>query len=744
MALEPFIPIAVWYTGGRARATMVRPPDADSPTTWRRDLETIKACGFNTVRCWVDWASAEPRPGVYDFRTLNLLMDLTQELGLRVICQLYLDSAPDWLVNSYPDCRYVSADGTGVDSQGAPGYCYDNPGVHAAAERFMQETARQLVNRPNFYAWDLWSEPHIVQWGYFDYLSQPAVFCYCHHTVQRFRDWLRAKYGDLETLNRAWYRSFSSWDVIPAPKFISLMTYTEYIDWIQFIMDKLAADLRWRHETIRSVDHHVTTSHSAVPSVLTLPLDEQGSPDDWRMPASVDVWGTSLYPKHVGAKETNDPSFRAAMLSSTRSACTAVGAPYWLGELQAGHGYVGMFASHMTATDARHYIWHPLAHAAKGLCFYAWHPMSSGYESGGFGMAHLDGSPSDRALAAGAITKVVDAHQPLFYNAQPTPAQAAVCWNVNANIMWLCMREKRHYVPSRCYIGAYRALFEQHIPADYVHPDQIAAGELARYKLLALPFAFMLPRASAAALEQWVAGGGVLLAEARTAWNDETGYCGEAIPGFGLEQVFGAREAGAQGVDEGAPLPIRVLKAHPALPLLREGDVLLGAAFKQVLESRGGEVVAVFEDGQPAIVANRYGAGWAVLVGTLLSYGFYRFGRESAQGANGGKLLQGLAQLAGVQGPVGVKAALPQQVEAQLHEGVGDDGAPYRLLYVFNHAEQEQEMTLRLALPEGAWSAGDIVTGEAVALTTEAGQTRDPSLRLKLEPHGIQVLHLAQ
>ena len=59
-----------------------------------------------------------------------------------------------------------------------------------------------------------------------------------------------------------------------------------------------------------------------------------------------------------------------------------------------------MFASHMTATDTRHYTWHPLAHGAKGLCFYAWYPMSSGYESGGFGMANLDGTPSDRALAA--------------------------------------------------------------------------------------------------------------------------------------------------------------------------------------------------------------------------------------------------------------------------------------------------------------------------------------------------------
>jgi hypothetical protein len=69
----------------------------------------------------------------------------------------------------------------------------------------------------------------------------------------------------------------------------------------------------------------------------------------------VEVWGTSLYPKHVGARDTQHAFFRSAMLTSTRSACDANDAPYWLGELQAGHGYVGMFAASMTADDARHY-----------------------------------------------------------------------------------------------------------------------------------------------------------------------------------------------------------------------------------------------------------------------------------------------------------------------------------------------------------------------------------------------------
>jgi beta-galactosidase len=711
MKRDEFIPFAVWYTGGRTRATMVRPPEPGAREAWKKDLSNIQRCGFNTVRGWVDWATAEPQPGDYHFEALDLLMELAEEEKLRVIIQIYLDSAPDWLVKYYPDCRYISAGGVPVDSQGAPGYCYDHPGVHQAAEAFLGVLAAHVADQPNFYAWDLWSEPHIVQWGYFDFLPQPAIFCYCSHTVQRFRDWLKQKYGDIQALNAAWYRQFSSFDVVPAPKFISLMSYTDYIDWIAFIQEKLAQDLIWRQQAVRRYDQHLSTSHSAVPSLLTLPLDEQGSPDDWKMAQAVEVWGTSFYPKHVGAKESNDPSFRAAMLDSTRSACDTTDAPYWLGEVQAGHGYVGMFASHMTETDARFYTMSPLAHGAKGLCFYAWQPMSSGYESAGFGMANLDGSPSERALAAGALAGAISQDMPAFYRAKPVRAEAAVCWNNYANIMWQCMRQPWHYIPSRCYLGAYRAMYQEHLPVDFVHPDHFSSS-LDQYRLLYLPFAFMLPQAAIPRIEAFVQQGGVVLAEARTAWNDEKGYCGLAVPGFGLEKVFGCREKGAQGVDEGVPVPIRITRAHPAIPLLKPGEIMMGARFREALEplAESAEVVGEFEDGSPAIVVHRYGDGWAVFAGTLLSLGFYKTGDAGA-----GKLLKGLRHLARIEPPVeveGVEAGI--DIETCLLEGTEPDGQPYWFLFAFNHTGQVVKPRLGIKLPSGDYYAHDSFTQQPV------------------------------
>ena len=52
-------------------------------------------------------------------------------------------------------------------------------------------------------------------------------------------------------------------------------------------------------EAVRGADKtHFITSHAAVPALFTSPTDGFGEPDDWKMAAVADAFGTSLYPKH--------------------------------------------------------------------------------------------------------------------------------------------------------------------------------------------------------------------------------------------------------------------------------------------------------------------------------------------------------------------------------------------------------------------------------------------------------------
>ena len=55
---QAFFPVAVWYSGGTARAPMLSPIDAGSAAaSGATDLKKIKGLGFNTVRTWVEWSA---------------------------------------------------------------------------------------------------------------------------------------------------------------------------------------------------------------------------------------------------------------------------------------------------------------------------------------------------------------------------------------------------------------------------------------------------------------------------------------------------------------------------------------------------------------------------------------------------------------------------------------------------------------------------------------------------------------
>ncbi|HVX66511.1 MAG TPA: beta-galactosidase, partial [Bryobacteraceae bacterium] len=422
-----FFPMAVWYGGGKARAPMLEPGPRAKKEAWRGDLRRIKSLGFNTIRCWMDWASGEPSEKQYRFDTLDVLLELAEQEGLKVILQVYMDSAPDWVGRKYPDALFVSSNGERIRPESSPGYCLDHPGVRAADLGFYAALAERARRSPAFLGWDLWSEPHVINWATPTYISKPE-FCFCPNTLKRFRGWLQKKYSSLEELNRAWYRSYSEWDEVEPNRLSTILSYTDFIDWKTFIADKLAEDLRARYEAVKHVaPDRVATSHAAGVGLFSSPLWWEGQSDDWSMAAQVDYYGTSFYPKH-SASVDRDPGWRAALLDFTRSfGFAGKGRGFWIGELQGGFGTIALSVSPtVTTADLRVWTWSALSRGAKGICIYAWYPMSSGYESGGFGLIQLDGTLTERSRAAGEVARVVDRNQKLFLDARPLRAQAAV------------------------------------------------------------------------------------------------------------------------------------------------------------------------------------------------------------------------------------------------------------------------------------------------------------------------------
>ncbi|HBX45091.1 beta-galactosidase [Limibacterium fermenti] len=684
-----FLPFSVWYSGGKARAPMLSKITANSEKEWRADLQQIKALGFNTVRTWVEWATCEPKPGKYNFDNLHLLMRLANEVGLKVFIQIYVDSAPDWVVQKYPFALFEAQNGDKIHPQSAPGVNTDNEAAKEAVLNFYSETAKVATSYPNLFGWDLWSEPHIINWASIDYIPN-VQFCFSDATQGRFREWLHKKYNSLENLNAAWYRNFTDWEQVEAPRFSTILSYTDFIDWKTFIYEKLAGDMKDRYNAIRKVDAtHLITAHAVGASLFQSPHVGAGATDDFLMAEPLDYYGVSLYPKHNHPKNAWSVTTLRTVMDFIRSANREKGG-WYVGELQAGLGTIALQVSDpVTSDDHRIWAWSAIAKGAKGVNIYAYYPMSSGYEAGGYGLINLDGTLTERAVNAGKIAEVVNRNQQLFLKATPAKAEIGIVYNPLTQMVGGMQRRDYPAALSQSLIGYFQTFANHNIPVDFIHRKHIEKQDLSQYKLIIIPYPIMFTREAAAGLRAFVENGGYVLAEARMGWNDDRGYASEIIPGLGLHDIFGVRENEIRMRDD---IEFTITdESHPAIQGFEKGSKLTGSLYTQSLSLLGNsnaKVLATNEQGQPAIVSTRYGKGESMLVGTYMGMAnFQKFNPDND------RFFVQLLNWANIKRPftTSLDGRSSDQVEVRLQDT--KDGY---LVFIINHSANSEKIDIEL------------------------------------------------
>jgi beta-galactosidase len=93
-------------------ATNYHPHDDKNPAKIKKDIELMKAAGFNVVRMGhLAWDSYEPPEGKFDFGWFDPVMDMMNKAGIKVILDIAIRPAPIWLHVKYPSIDITDASG---------------------------------------------------------------------------------------------------------------------------------------------------------------------------------------------------------------------------------------------------------------------------------------------------------------------------------------------------------------------------------------------------------------------------------------------------------------------------------------------------------------------------------------------------------------------------------------------------------------------------------------------------------
>ena len=373
-------------------------------------------------------------------------------------------------------------------------------------------------------------------------------------------------------------------------------------------------------------------------------------------------------------------------------------------------------------------MWQVIAHGAREIAIYAWYPMNSGFESNGYGLINLDGTLTDRAQVAGSTAQIIQRHAAGIDEAQPVASEVAVLYDRLSYLVGGSQPSLSNLGNAErdSLLGVYRAFFEEQIPVDFVHPAALRGDSFSQYRIVFLPYPVMLSESVADQVKQYVTQGGTAVAEARLGWNNERGFASPVIPGFGLDQIFGAREKLIRPEAE----PQLVIQPGANLPGFKPGDSVTAAAFEEHLQPLvGAQVLALFPGGEAAMVEKAFGRGKTILVGSFAGLAYQRKHDRSTS-----ELFLSLAQAAGVAPEVLVSGPGTSELEVRRLAS-----ADQQFVFIFNHANAEADASISLHMPWKVNRANDLTRNQDVPVEERGNEML---LQKNLAPGAIWVVLL--
>lgn len=569
---------------------------------WETDLARMLEHGIEVIRvAEFAWNMVEPREGEYTFAFWDEFLDVAYKCGMKVIFCTPTATPPAWLTDCYPEVLNADVDGNLYRHGMRRHYNYNSAKYRDFCRNIVEKFASHYAKHPAIIGWQIDNEIN----------CEKSEF-YSESDTYAFRDFLKAKYGTIDNLNKAWgtvfwNQTYTAWREVYVPRKTIHNSPNPHLmlDYSRFVSDSACRFVKMQADIIgkyKKPGDFITTNGMF------------GNLDSHRMTEeSLDFFTYDSYPNFAYAVDGKGLSgLRDRNWSQKLSEVRSVSTIFGIMEQQSGaNGWnTRMEASSPRPGQMTLWSMQSIAHGADYISYFRWRTCTVGTEIYWHGLLDYSGRDNRRMRELRNFYEKVKNMKEIAGSTYK--AKVAVLedydnsWDSNLD-MW----HKRVEAVSKA--GIFQAAQLTHTPLDYVclH-DNTKLEELQKYELLFYPHAVILTKERMELLQAYVEQGGKLVMGCRTGYKDVNGKCVRSLlPGLAAELA---------GTD--VPEYTFVAPDEASVRVDWDGTQIEAAVFNDMLAplKTSSKVLGTYVNGvyagEPALIAHEAGKGCAYYFGS--------------------------------------------------------------------------------------------------------------------------------
>ncbi len=626
-------------------------PEHWPESRWDTDAQMMQEAGINVARlAEFAWANLEPSDNTFDFAWLDRAIEVLAQRGIKIVLGTPTASPPPWLWYKIPDIALVDENGLAREYGSRREYSPTNAAYRAHSVRIARAMGEHYA-----------ANPHVIGWQIDNEFGDR---CYAPGTRLEFQHWLQRLYSSLEELNecwgtRFWSHVYSDWSQIPVPnrRVHGPHNPSLHLDYLRFMSDVYVDFQQLQVDVLREVcppEQFITHNFMGFNYPKLNYFD---------LARSLDLVTWDNYPRGFWIKTPDIAPAPLALGHATMRGLKKQN--FWVMEQQSGQGSWDILPPTPRPGEIALWAYQAVAHGADGIVFFRWRTCRFGTEQYWHGILDHDGQGRRRFAEVKAMGEQI-AHIGGIIAGSEVRAKAAIVLSYDSRFAFQIQQNNPDFSYER-HVGDYfAALHRANIAVDIISPEE----DLAPYDLVIAPALYITEIEAVRRFETFTKRGGTLIVTARSGVKDHTNLVVDLpLPGL-LAPLCGVEVQEYDSLLSGETRAIRFVTPE----IVQSGRA---AVWCDILEPTTAEVLARYDEdfyaGQPAVTLNRVGQGNVIYVGTIGDADCVQAIVRYATGLSG---VEGLMET-----PPLVEVTARWQGER-------------RLLFVLNHADSPQQVTL--------------------------------------------------